>query len=117
MTQYVIKVLISALVIVGVTELSKRAGTFWGGVLASLPLTSLLAFIWLYRDTHDPAAIASLSWAILWFVVPSLTLFVALPLLLRFGFGFPVALTCAVLIATVAYLATAVIVRRFGIEI
>ena len=114
---YVLKVLISALAIVGITELSKRSGTFWGGVLASLPLTSLLAFVWLYSDTGDVTQIAGLSWAIFWLVLPSLTLFVSLPVLLHRGFSFPIALCIAIVAMVAAYIVTALIVRRFGIQI
>ena len=71
---YVLKVLVSALVIVGVTELSKRVGPFWAGVLASLPLVSLLSFTWLYRETRDAEAVARLSWSVFWLVLPSLAL-------------------------------------------
>ena len=117
MTLYVLKVLISALVIVAVTEFSKRGGTFWGGVLASLPLTSLLAFLWLYGETGDPARVAALSWSIFWLVLPSLTLFVALPLLIRAGLGFPASLCIALLIMIAAYLATATILHRFGVTL
>ena len=117
MTPYILKVLISAIIIVVVTELSKRGGTFWGGVLASLPLTSLLAFIWLYGDTRDSARIADLSWNIFWLVLPSLTLFAALPLLLKRGLGFPFALSISVAVMIGAYLVTAMILRRFGINI
>jgi hypothetical protein len=117
MTLYLVKVLISALVIVAVTELSKRGGTFWGGVLASLPLTSLLAFVWLYGETGDTTRIASLSWSIFWLVLPSLTLFVALPLLIRAGFGFVAALSVSLVIMVMAYLATSAIVHRFGVNL
>ena len=117
MTLYILKVLVSALIIVAVTEVAKRGGTFWGGVLASLPLTSLLAFCWLYGETGDSARIAALSWSVFWLVLPSLTLFVALPLFLRAGFGFPAALGLALAVMIACYLATAAILRRFGIEI
>jgi uncharacterized membrane protein (GlpM family) len=117
MTLYFLKVLISALVIVAVTELSKRGGTFWGGVLASLPLTSLLAFIWLYAETRDTRRVAALSWSILWLVIPSLTLFVALPLLLKRGIGFAVALLTSVALMVAAYLVTAAVLKRFGVTI
>jgi hypothetical protein len=60
MLQYAIKVLVTAIVVVAISELGKRS-SFWGAVLASLPLTSLLAFIWLYRGTGNAEAIASLS--------------------------------------------------------
>lgn len=117
MVLYVIKVLISALTIVGVTEITKRAGSFWGGVLASLPLTSLLVFVWLYRDTRNPGMIASLSWSIFWMVLPSLTLFISLPLLLKRGVSFPIALGTGLAVMIAAYLLTALIVRRFGVQI
>jgi hypothetical protein len=117
MTLYIIKVLVSAIIIVAVTELSKRGGTFWGGVLASLPLTSLIAFLWLYGETRDVARIASLAWSIFWLVLPSLTLFVALPTLLKRGVGFAGAMSSSLLIMVVCYLATAAVIRRFGIEI
>jgi hypothetical protein len=117
MTLYVVKVIVSALVVAGVTELTRRAGAFWGGLLASLPLVSLLAFAWLYGETRDVAAIANLSWNIFWLVLPSLTLFVALPVLLKRGIGFPVALIISLVVMTAAYLATAATVRRFGVHI
>ena len=117
MALYLLKVLISAVVIVAVTEISKRGGTFWGGVLASLPLTSLLVFVWLYRETGDIARIAALSWSIFWLVLPSLTFFVALPVLLKRGLPFATAMTISLLVMIAAYLATAAIVRRFGISI
>lgn len=104
----------SALLIVAISELSKRGGTFWGGV-ASLPLTSLLAFLWLYRDTHDVAKIAALSWNIFWLVLPSLTLFVALPLFLKRGLAFPLSLLISLGIMIGAYLGTVAIVKRIGI--
>jgi uncharacterized membrane protein (GlpM family) len=117
MTLYILKVLISALVIVAVTELSKRGGTFWGGILASLPLTSLLALVWLYGETRDAVKIASLAWSIFWLVLPSLTFFVALASLLRRGFGFGVALGNALLIMVTAYLLCAAVLKRFGVAI
>ncbi|MGE5214455.1 MAG: DUF3147 family protein [Nitrospirota bacterium] len=115
MTLYLLKVLISAVVIVAVTELSKRGGTFWGGVLASLPLTSLLAFVWLYAETRDPTRVASLSLSIFWLVIPSLSLFVALSILLWRGVAFGLALTISIVSMVGAYLVTAAILKRFGV--
>ena len=82
MLQYAVKVAVTAVVVVAVTELGKRS-SFWGAALASLPLTSLLAFVWMRRDGAAPEQIASLSTSIFWLVLPSLVLFLALPALLR----------------------------------
>ena len=75
----------------------------WGGLVASLPITSLMAMIWLWRDTGDPARIADLSVSIIAFIAASLPLFVALPLLLRNGLGFWASMTIAVAVTLGAY--------------
>ena len=72
-----IKVLLTAVLVVAISEAAKRS-TLLGGILASLPLTSLLAFIWLYGESGDTGKIASLSVSIFWYVLPSLVLFIAL---------------------------------------
>lgn len=87
MWAYTFKVIISAVVLVAVAEIGKRS-SLWGAALASLPLTSLLAFVWLYIDTSDIQKVSALSHGIFWLVLPSLVLFIALPLLLRSGVGF-----------------------------
>ena len=58
MTYTILKFAISAAILVAVSEISKRS-SFMGGLIASLPLTSLLAMIWLWRDTHDSGKIAA----------------------------------------------------------
>jgi hypothetical protein len=117
MTLYLLKVVISALVIVAVTELAKRGGTFWGGVIAALPLTSVIAFVWLYGETHDATRVASLSLNIFWLVIPSLTLFVVLPLLLKRGVNFIAALPISVFVMAAAYAVVAAILKAFGTRI
>ena len=77
-----IKALLSGLIVAAVSEVARRYPG-WGGLLASLPLTSLLAMIWLYRDTADPERVAELSVSTIWFLVPSVPLFIALPILAR----------------------------------
>jgi hypothetical protein len=83
----VIKAAISGVIVAAVSEIARRYPG-WGGLVASLPLTSLLAMLWLWRDSGDPARVAALSVSTIWFFVPSVPLFIALPLLLRSGFGF-----------------------------
>jgi hypothetical protein len=87
MLYWFIKAALSGLVVAAVSEIARRHPG-WGGLLASLPLTSILAMIWLYRDSNDPQRVAQLSASTIWFVVPSLPLFIAMPLLIRSGLGF-----------------------------
>jgi hypothetical protein len=87
MWQYVAKVTLSAALVVAVGEIAKRSN-FWAAAVALLPLTSLLAMVWLYVDSSDAGRVADLSRGIFWLVLPSLIFFVALPILLRAGWNF-----------------------------
>ncbi|MBI1375166.1 MAG: hypothetical protein GC159_20800 [Phycisphaera sp.] len=112
MWYYLLKLVISAALIVVVSEVSKRYATI-GGLLASLPLISYLAFIWLYIDTHDKAKVAALSWSILWLVIPSLSLFVALPLLMK-KLAFVPSLIVSTLIMFACYAGTMALLKKLG---
>ncbi len=97
--QFLIKVLVTALIVAGVATLARRY-TIAAAVLASLPLTSLLAIIWLYADTRDTGQVVTLTYSILWAVIPSLLFFIALPLFLRVLSFVPALLSaCAVTMA------------------
>jgi hypothetical protein len=116
MLQYAIKVLITAVVVVAVSELGKRS-SLWGAVLASLPLTSLLAFVWLYRSTGNIEAIASLSHGIFWLVLASLPLFLILPALLKSGAGFWPAFAASCLVTVGLYFGLVWVLGRFGVRL
>jgi hypothetical protein len=116
MLYYGIKLLLSALIIVTVSELAKRQPA-WGGLLASLPLVSLLAMVWLYVDTHDSRQVSELSISIFWLVLPSLAFFAALPLLLRQGLGFATSLLIAALVTMAAYAVMLTVLKHFGVKL
>ncbi len=110
---YIAKVALSATVIVAVSEVAKRSTSF-AALIASLPLTSLLAFIWLHIDGTEPQKIAELSVQVLWLVIPSLAFFIILPLLLHRGTGFWISLAVAALVTAGCYLAMLPVIRRLG---
>jgi hypothetical protein len=114
MTQYIIKLLISAAIILAVSEVSKRS-SFLGGLLASLPLTSFLAMLWLYHDTKDTAKVASLSTSIFWLVLPSLVFFIALPALLKTGVTFYASFAAATAVMLACYGIMLLVLKRFGL--
>lgn len=114
--QYALKVAITAVMVVAISEVSKRSSTL-GAIIASLPLTSLLAFLWLYGETGDTMKIATLSRDIFWYVLPSLVLFVVLPMMLWRGFGFWPSLAVAIALTFAAYVAMTRILARFGIAL
>jgi hypothetical protein len=88
----------------------------WAALLASLPLTSLLAFVWLYLDTGETDQVAAIAHSILWLVLPSLVLFVLLPVLLRAGWGFRVSLGSSCAATAGAYAVMTWGLGRFGVH-
>ena len=111
-----LKVLVTSVLVVAVSEAARRS-TLLGAVLASLPLVSVLAFVWLYVDTGDTEKIASLAYGIFWLVLPSLVLFLALPFLLRHGIGFYPSLGLSIALTAGAYLVMTLVLGRFGIAV
>ena len=116
MLQYAINVLVTVVVVVAVSELARR-GSFWGAALASLPLTSLLAFIWIYRSTGNAQAVISLSHGIFWLVLAALPLFLIFPALLRSGMAFWSALGASCVITVGLYFAMVWTLGRFGVRL
>ena len=108
------KIIVTALLVTAIAEIAKRS-TFAAAVLASIPLTSLLAMTWLYLDTGDAEQVANLSIGIFWLVLPSLALFIALPLLLRAGWPFSASLLASAALTVVCYLAMVALLKRLGI--
>jgi hypothetical protein len=78
---------------------------------------SLLAIIWLWRDTGDIERTAALAQSTFWYVLPSLPMFLVLPALLRAGLGFWPSLTTGCGLTVVLYFVTAWALARFGIRL
>jgi hypothetical protein len=114
--QYAIKVAVTAVLVVLISETGKRSSAL-GAIIASLPLTSLLAFLWLYGETGDAAKVAELARGIFWYVLPSLVLFIALPVLIGQGFGFWLSLIAACALTFLSYLVMIAVLSRLGILI
>ncbi len=116
MLYYALKVIISALLVVAVSEIAKRS-TGFAALLASLPLTSLLAFVWLHMEDAPAERIADLSSQIFWLVLPSLILFLLLPLLLKHGLGFWLSLGLSAAATAGSYAALLPLLRRMGVAL
>jgi len=112
--EYVLKIIIAAVLIVAISEIAKRSSML-GALLASLPLTSILAFVFLYADSKEVAKVSALSMDIFWLVIPSLTLFLVLPVLLKKGINFYVSLAIASALTVVSYSIMIAVLKRVGV--
>lgn len=116
MLYYAAKIAITTLLIVLISEIAKRS-SFWGAVLASIPLISVLAMIWLYVDTKDIAKISALSTSVFWLVLPSLVLFIILPLLLKQGLHFYLSLSVSLIVTVMCYWGMVSVLNHYGIKL
>ena len=110
------KLIITATLIVLISETSKRS-TVLAALLASLPLVSILAMVWLYIDTQDVQKVAGLATNILWLFAPSLAFFITLPLLLKKGLGFYLSMGIAAIITAGCYGVMLFVLARYGLKI
>lgn len=111
-----VKAAISGLIVAAASEVARRWPTV-GGLIVSLPLVSLLAFIWLWRDTGDGEKVAQLAQGAFWFFLPSMPLFLVLPAMLRAGVSFWLALALAVALTAALYLAMFWLAPRVGLKL
>ena len=112
----IVKILISAILIALISEVSKRS-TFFGAILASIPLVSVMAMIWLYFDTNDSLQVVQLSKSIFWLVIPSLVLFITFPFFIRLQLSFYTALSASLIAMVITYFITIAILDRFDIHL
>ena len=116
MTYLLLKAALSGMIIAIVSEVARRAPGL-GALIASLPLISVLGMIWLWRDTQDVARMAEHSAATFWFVLPSLPMFLVIPLLLQRGVGFWPALAIGSALTVTLYLAMVWTLGQFGVKL
>jgi len=116
MIYLIAKAALSGLIIAVVSEIAKRSPAF-GALIVSLPLLSILAIIWLWRDTGDTERIAALMVSTFWYVLPSLPMFLLMPALLRNGVGFVPSFAVSCALTILLYLLTAWAMSKFGINL
>ncbi|QYF95367.1 DUF3147 family protein [Massilia sp. PAMC28688] len=115
MAWLITKYLITAGMVVAISEVAKRSDRL-GGLVAALPLVTFLALVWLYLDKQPAEKIANHAWYTFWYVVPTLPMFLAFPLLLpRLGFWLTMAACIALTVC--CFVLFALLVRQFGIEL
>jgi len=116
MTYYLIKIVVTTLLIVIISEIAKRS-SFVGAILASVSLVSVLAMLWLYIDTKDVSKVVALSSSIFILILPSLSLFVSLPVLLKQGIHFYWSLSIAIGLTALCYWIMLSLLNHYGVKL
>lgn len=116
MLYLLIKAALSGVVVAAASEVARR-WPGWGALIVSLPLVSVLAMIWLWRDTHDVQRLASHAESTFWFVLPSLPMFLLIPAMLRQGASFWAALAAGCALTITLYLLMLGVGPRFGLKL
>lgn len=116
MLQFIIKAALSGLIVAIIAAVARRYPGF-GALIASLPLVSVLGMIWLWQDTRDPVLLADHARATFWFVLPSLPMFLVIPVLLNRGWAFPFALLAGCMLTIALYLVMTWAAARFGLRL
>ncbi len=115
MTWLITKYLLTAGVVVLVSELAKRSDKL-GSFVAALPLVTLLTLIWLYVEKQPQEKVANHAWYTFWYVLPTLPMFLIFPMLLG-RIGFWAALLVCIVITMVCFGLFAIAVRHFGVDL
>ncbi len=116
MLYLVIKAGLSGVIVAAVAEIAKRYPGL-GGLVASLPLVSVLGMMWLWRDTRDPVRMAAHATGTFWFVLPSLPMFLLIPALLKRGVTFWPALGAGCALTIALYAAMTWLGPRVGVRL
>jgi hypothetical protein len=111
-----LKILISAALLVAISEVAKRSDRL-GAFIGAMPWVTTLAMIWLFAERQGNERIASHAWYTFWYVLPTLPMFLQLPWMLRRGFSFPLSLAASCLLTAACFWFTARLARRWGVEL
>ena len=115
MTWIITKYLLTAAVVVAISEIAKRSDKL-GGLIAALPLVTILTLIWLYVEKQPVEKIANHAQYTFWYVLPTLPMFLLFPVLLP-RIGFWLSLIACMLFAVACFVGFAYVMRHFGVEL
>jgi len=112
-----VKLVVTAVVIVLVNKIQLFSDRL-SALLIALPLTSLIAMLWMHQGGQSPERIANHAQGTFWFVLPTLPMFLIFPWMLRQGWGFGPSLAANCVITVILFwLMVAVLKRWFGMDL
>jgi hypothetical protein len=116
MLWYSVKIIITALIIVVVSEISKKLPLL-GSLIASLPLVSVLGMIWIFQETKDTQKLITHAEGTFWYVLPSLPMFLLMPWMMKKGVSFYWSMTAGILLTIFLYLIMTKLLARIGMNL
>ena len=109
------KYAITAGMIILISEVAKRSDRL-GGLIAALPIVTVSVLIWMELENQYPQINSNHAWYTVWYVVPTLPMFLAFPILYqRYGFWLSLSICCVMTI--LIFLAWTTILHHFGIDL
>ncbi len=98
---FVVKIIVSALIIAVVSEISKHLAHL-GGLIAAMPLTTLLTLFWLNYETGDQELLAEFTVSVFWGIFPTLIFFISVIYLFKRGWTFYPAIGASLVLFSLA---------------
>src|SRR5688572_19509013 len=108
----IVKYAVTALIIVIVSEVAKRSDRA-GALIASLPLVTVMAMIWLHIEKQAAEKIANHAYYTFWYVLPTMPMFLLMPWMMSRGAGFWPSLLAGCALTIGCFALAALILKRF----
>jgi hypothetical protein len=109
------KIGLTALIIFAVVQVSER-NTLLAAVLASVPIVSVLAMMWMNHEGQSAEEISGFAKDIVWLLIPSLLMFIVMPLLIERGWDFYPALGAGLSTTIIGYFVMIQIMEKYGLN-
>ncbi len=115
MTWIITKYLITASIVVAVSEIAKSSDRL-GALIAALPLVTVLTLVWMYIEGQGSEKLSNHAFYTFWYVLPTLPMFLLFPIF-NARFAFPIALLIGIVVTLICFALTAVIAKWFGVSL
>jgi len=115
MAWIIAKYLLTAGMVVFISEVAKRSDRL-GGFIAALPVMTLLTLVWLYAENQPEEKIANHAYYTFWYVIPTLPMFLLFPYLLP-RLGFWMTMGTRVVATVICFGLFALVMKSFGINL
>ncbi len=115
MTWIITKYLLTAGMVVFISEVAKRSDRL-GGFIAALPLMTFLTLVWLYVENQTEEKIANHAYYTFWYVIPTLPMFLLFPYLLP-KLGFWATMGASTVVTVLCFGLFALVMKNFGVNL